>query len=120
MNNAAMQSNNRCGPYEHPDRWKVILDTNLLGVYHGGLAFAPSMVEQAEPSVIVNTGSKQGITMPPGDTAYNVSKAGVKVRWWRGWVWWCGAGGRRVEAMSGGRVRGPSSRRSPESPLRRC
>jgi hypothetical protein len=29
--------------------------------------------------MIVNTGSKQGITTPPGDTAYNVSKAGVKV-----------------------------------------
>jgi hypothetical protein len=29
--------------------------------------------------VILNTGSKQGITTPPGDTAYNVSKAGVKV-----------------------------------------
>eukprot|EP01043_Picozoa_sp_COSAG02_P008520 COSAG02_NODE_274_length_26244_cov_36.943507_18_plen_213_part_00 len=28
--------------------------------------------------MIVNTGSKQGITMPPGDTAYNVSKSGVK------------------------------------------
>ena len=28
---------------------------------------------------MVNTGSKQGITSPPGDTAYNVSKAGVKV-----------------------------------------
>mmetsp|Transcript_2933 Transcript_2933/g.7318 ORF Transcript_2933/g.7318 Transcript_2933/m.7318 type:complete len:185 (+) Transcript_2933:690-1244(+) len=34
---------------------------------------------QDEPCVVVNTGSKQGITMPPGDTAYNVSKAGVKV-----------------------------------------
>ena len=30
-------------------------------------------------AAIVNTGSKQGITCPPGDTAYNVSKAGVKV-----------------------------------------
>ena len=28
---------------------------------------------------IVNTGSKQGITCPPGNTAYNVTKAGVKV-----------------------------------------
>jgi hypothetical protein len=28
--------------------------------------------------LIVNTGSKQGITTPPGDPAYNVSKAGVK------------------------------------------
>ena len=27
---------------------------------------------------IVNTGSKQGITSPPGNTAYNVSKAAVK------------------------------------------
>ena len=27
------------------------------------------------PAAVVNTGSKQGITLPPGDTAYNVSKA---------------------------------------------
>ena len=32
-----------------------------------------------EPGLIINTGSKQGITTPPGDPAYNVSKAGVKV-----------------------------------------
>ena len=79
MNNAAIQSNNRCGPYEHVDRWRTILDTNLWGVYLGGLAFVQPMIEQGEPAVVVNTGSKQGITMPPGDTAYNVSKAGVKV-----------------------------------------
>ncbi|TIN85881.1 MAG: SDR family NAD(P)-dependent oxidoreductase, partial [Mesorhizobium sp.] len=30
------------------------------------------------PGLIVNTGSKQGITTPPGNLAYNVSKAGVK------------------------------------------
>jgi NAD(P)-dependent dehydrogenase (short-subunit alcohol dehydrogenase family) len=28
---------------------------------------------------VIVTGSKQGITTPPGDPAYNVSKAGVKV-----------------------------------------
>jgi NAD(P)-dependent dehydrogenase (short-subunit alcohol dehydrogenase family) len=28
--------------------------------------------------MIINTGSKQGITTPPGDPAYNVAKAGVK------------------------------------------
>ncbi len=28
---------------------------------------------------MINTGSKQGITCPPGNTAYNLSKAGVKV-----------------------------------------
>ena len=37
------------------------------------------MLAQGTPCAIVNTGSKQGITCPPGDTAYNVSKAGVKV-----------------------------------------
>ena len=79
MNNAATQTNNKCGPYEYPDRWRKILDTNLWGVYLGGLAFVPLMIAQNEPCVVVNTGSKQGITMPPGDTAYNVSKAGVKV-----------------------------------------
>eukprot|EP00316_Scyphosphaera_apsteinii_P021188 CAMPEP_0119320040 /NCGR_PEP_ID=MMETSP1333-20130426/51225_1 /TAXON_ID=418940 /ORGANISM="Scyphosphaera apsteinii, Strain RCC1455" /LENGTH=362 /DNA_ID=CAMNT_0007326637 /DNA_START=27 /DNA_END=1115 /DNA_ORIENTATION=+ len=79
MNNAAIQTNNRCSPYEHPDRWRRILDTNLWGVYLGGLAFVQPMIDQGEAAVVVNTGSKQGITMPPGDTAYNVSKAAVKV-----------------------------------------
>ncbi|KAG9089351.1 hypothetical protein FRC06_001590 [Ceratobasidium sp. 370] len=34
---------------------------------------------EENPSLIINTGSKQGITNPPGNPAYNVSKAGVKV-----------------------------------------
>jgi len=37
------------------------------------------MRAQGKDCAIVNTGSKQGITYPPGDTAYNVSKAGIKV-----------------------------------------
>ncbi|MGH6883401.1 MAG: SDR family NAD(P)-dependent oxidoreductase, partial [Hypericibacter sp.] len=41
--------------------------------------FAPAMIAQGKPAAIVNTGSKQGITTPPGDTAYNVTKAGIKV-----------------------------------------
>ena len=36
------------------------------------------MVEADAPGLVINTGSKQGITQPPGNTAYNVSKAGVK------------------------------------------
>ena len=36
------------------------------------------MLAQGTTGAIVNTGSKQGITCPPGDAAYNVSKAGVK------------------------------------------
>jgi NAD(P)-dependent dehydrogenase (short-subunit alcohol dehydrogenase family) len=67
------------GPYEHIDRWRHVLEVNLWGVINGVQTFAPSMLAQRTPCAIVNTGSKQGITCPPGDTAYNVSKAGVKV-----------------------------------------
>jgi NAD(P)-dependent dehydrogenase (short-subunit alcohol dehydrogenase family) len=66
-------------PWESYDRWRRILEVNLWGVVHGVHAFVPALIDQAGPSAIINTGSKQGITTPPGDTAYNVSKAGVKV-----------------------------------------
>ncbi len=59
--------------------WNAIIDVNLWGVVHGMQVFAPAMVEQGTPAAIVNTGSKQGITCPPGNTAYNVSKAALKV-----------------------------------------
>ena len=36
------------------------------------------MIEQNAPGIIINTGSKQGITNPPGNPAYNVSKVGIK------------------------------------------
>jgi NAD(P)-dependent dehydrogenase (short-subunit alcohol dehydrogenase family) len=62
-----------------PDGWRRILDVNLWGVINGIQAFAPLMRAQGTHCAIVNTGSKQGITCPPGETAYNVSKAGVKV-----------------------------------------
>ncbi len=59
-------------------RWQAILQTNLWGVINGIQAFAPRMIAQGSTGAIISTGSKQGITCPPGDTAYNVSKAGVK------------------------------------------
>ena len=55
-----------------------MLGVNLWGVIHGTQVFAPDMIERGRPGLIINTGSKQGITTPPGDPAYNVSKAGVK------------------------------------------
>src|ERR1700729_2518485 len=67
------------GPWEHIDRWRRVLEVNLWGVINGVQTFSPSMLEQRTVCAIINTGSKQGITCPPGDTAYNVSKAGVKV-----------------------------------------
>lgn len=36
------------------------------------------MALQENASVIINTGSKQGITNPPGNAGYNVSKAMVR------------------------------------------
>ncbi len=67
------------GLLEPVDGWEAMLGTNLWGVIHGVQVFAPAMIEAGLPAAIVNTGSKQGITCPPGNTAYNVSKAGVKV-----------------------------------------
>ena len=77
MNNAGTAPGG--GPWDHVDRWRKVLDVNLWGVIHGVQTFAPAMLAQKTPGAIVNTGSKQGITCPPGDAAYNVSKAGVKV-----------------------------------------
>jgi len=65
-------------PWETYDRWRQVLEVNLWGVLHGLHAFVPAMIDQAAPSAIINTGSKQGITNPPGSAAYNVSKSGLK------------------------------------------
>jgi len=62
----------------NPDGWDRVIGTNLMGVIYGVQAFVPAMVAGGAPGLVINTGSKQGITQPPGDTAYNVSKSGVK------------------------------------------
>ncbi|KQS02213.1 short-chain dehydrogenase [Sphingomonas sp. Leaf357] len=61
-----------------PAGWAKVIQVNLMGVVHGVQAFAPAMIASDRPGLIINTGSKQGITQPPGNTAYNVSKSGVK------------------------------------------
>ncbi len=77
MNNAAIAPGPG-KPWEDLERWRAVIQANLWGVVHGVHAFTPTLIAQAAPSAMVNTGSKQGITNPPGGTAYNVSKAGVK------------------------------------------
>jgi NAD(P)-dependent dehydrogenase (short-subunit alcohol dehydrogenase family) len=77
MNNAGTEGGGQI--FGNPDCWHAILETNLWGVINGVQVFAPAMIAQNAPGAIINTGSKQGITTPPGDTAYNISKAGVKV-----------------------------------------
>jgi NAD(P)-dependent dehydrogenase (short-subunit alcohol dehydrogenase family) len=76
MNNAGVSGGGHA--FANPEGWSRVLGVNLGGVINGVQAFAQAMIDQNRPAAIVNTGSKQGITMPPGDTAYNVSKAGVK------------------------------------------
>ncbi len=61
------------------DNWQRVIGTNLFGVVNGMQVFVPEMLNGTEPGLVINTGSKQGITTPPGDAGYNVSKAGVKV-----------------------------------------
>ena len=76
MNNAGVQPGSAIpGTAE---TWERVIGVNLWGVINGGRIFAPGMIARGRPGFIINTGSKQGITTPPGDPAYNVSKAGVK------------------------------------------
>ncbi|MEZ2142613.1 SDR family NAD(P)-dependent oxidoreductase [Bradyrhizobium sp. DN5] len=76
MNNAGIQPGSTL--FAGPDNWQRIIGVNMWGIINGSRIFAPGMIARGKPGLIINTGSKQGITTPPGDPAYNVSKAGVK------------------------------------------
>ncbi|KAK0650712.1 putative oxidoreductase YkvO [Lasiodiplodia hormozganensis] len=71
------------GTWGDAECFEKTLATNLFGVINGLNAFVPAFRSAAaananKPSAIVITGSKQGITNPPGNPAYNASKAAVK------------------------------------------
>jgi NAD(P)-dependent dehydrogenase (short-subunit alcohol dehydrogenase family) len=76
MNNAGIQPGS--GMFGPAANWERVLRVNLWGVIHGTQIFVPEMIKRGRPGLVINTGSKQGITTPPGDPAYNVAKAGVK------------------------------------------
>jgi NAD(P)-dependent dehydrogenase (short-subunit alcohol dehydrogenase family) len=76
MNNAGIHGG--ADALSGPEIWDRVIGVNLMGMVNGVQAFVPAMVASGLPGVVINTGSKQGITQPPGNTAYNVSKAGVK------------------------------------------
>lgn len=61
------------------DVWQRMIAVNLWGVINGAQAFLPRMLERGREGLVICTGSKQGITTPPGNPAYNIAKAGVKV-----------------------------------------
>jgi NAD(P)-dependent dehydrogenase (short-subunit alcohol dehydrogenase family) len=63
------------GPMTDMKLVQRVMGVNTYGPINGCLAFVPRM---KGPGIIVNTGSKQGITMPPGNLTYNMSKAALK------------------------------------------
>jgi NAD(P)-dependent dehydrogenase (short-subunit alcohol dehydrogenase family) len=75
MNNAVTRTGG--GVFADPDHWRQAFDVNFWGVINGVRTFVPRMIEQGTGAVI-NTGSKQGITNPPGNLAYNVTKSALK------------------------------------------
>jgi len=77
MNNAGISRDSSC--LDQLENWHQILAVNLWGIIHGTQTFVPRMLQRERPGCVINTGSKQGITTPPGNPAYNVSKAGIKV-----------------------------------------
>jgi len=66
------------GAFREPEAWERTFAVNLMGVVNGLEAFVPRMIEQGTPCLVINTGSKQGITNPPGAANYNAAKAAVK------------------------------------------
>ncbi|KAF9887350.1 hypothetical protein FE257_010345 [Aspergillus nanangensis] len=78
------RSEGRLKPWTDVDYWKKTFDTNVFGPLNGLDSIIPLLLSAPSPSPspksIVITGSKQGITNPPGggNPAYNASKAAIK------------------------------------------
>lgn len=78
MNNAAFFVSGGAGGILDPlENWQRTFAINVLGPVIGVQTFLPGMLEAKRRGVIVNTGSKQGLTNPPGNPAYNTSKAAI-------------------------------------------
>ncbi|OOF94918.1 hypothetical protein ASPCADRAFT_208569 [Aspergillus carbonarius ITEM 5010] len=66
--------------WQDPEYFQKTFAVSTLGYTNGLAAFLDSVARsnKEQPRAIVLTGSKQGITNPPGDPAYNASKSAVK------------------------------------------
>lgn len=60
------------------DDWRHAMEVNVWGVINAVRTFLPGMLATGEPGMIVNVGSKQGITNPPGHPIYNITKSAIK------------------------------------------
>ena len=61
------------------EQWKHLFDVNVWALADASRRFLPPMLSSNERCAIINVGSKQGITNPPGTPAYNMAKAAVKL-----------------------------------------
>lgn len=77
VNNAATIAG--AGPWDASARWRALMEINFWGVLTLQRLFVETMFSQDGHSAIVNLGSKEGITTRPGNAAYSVSKAAVRV-----------------------------------------
>lgn len=76
MNNAAMRVAG--GNDDSLANWRRTMEVNFWAAVLAERAFLPRMMASGAPGIILNTGSKQGITNPPGNTIYNVTKSALK------------------------------------------
>jgi NAD(P)-dependent dehydrogenase (short-subunit alcohol dehydrogenase family) len=77
VNNAGVMDG--AGPWQDASRWRVLMEVNFWSVLQLQQLFVPHLLAQAGPAAVVNVGSKEGITTAPGNAAYAVSKAALRV-----------------------------------------
>lgn len=77
VNNVGMMK--KAGPWDPPETWAETFDVNFTSALLAQSIFLPDMIAADGPAAVVNLGSKEGITTPPGNAAYSVAKAGIKV-----------------------------------------
>ena len=77
LNNAGISRG--AAPWQDMAGRRRQMEVNFFAIVQAQILFVPSMLKQSQPSAVVNLGSKEGITTPPGNAAYSVAKAGVKV-----------------------------------------
>jgi NAD(P)-dependent dehydrogenase (short-subunit alcohol dehydrogenase family) len=58
--------------------WRRSMEVNVWGPIYAVRTFLPDMLASPHPGLIVNVGSKQGITNPPGHPIYNITKSALK------------------------------------------
>lgn len=61
-----------------PERWDLMMQVNVSGVFHGIAAFVPRMLADGRPAGIVNTSSVGGLSVGPFQGAYCATKFAVQ------------------------------------------